>query len=491
MNLPSGKVLMIHPPYVHYSKEFLRDGTPFLPLGLLYAGQILEDTQNALIQYHDCQLHNLDEREVGDFDSIGIHVMGAQNIAPAHQVYTSLLERGINPGRIYFGGQGIESLELNEFEKIFPKANQVRRETLVENNYWEISIREQLEKVPEEDLRIYLSNELTLLFSQGCRYNCSFCGAQTGRKERFYNTKDNLKAYFDKAEKLNIKELSGYVTSLDFFQQALRGGDVGGLKRQLRDIVDLKEEYGISLRLRALTRADSYMCASEDEELLDLVKKAGFYQFGFGADGAANVKLLKAMGKGDLDLESRLLASFVHAEKKGFIPEILYVFGIEEDTEETLKETENLCTGLLDTFKDSIYRGFPAKDFIPGNRNWRRLEWKQSKAYTELLARPELFANLGFEVLANVISHPQKEERRRVNQYAIEMSYYAHQMGRVQSFLTVPIMETDGHELMTERSFILFKNIIRNYAQNISKILTLENLPRYREELNQLIPKDT
>ena len=94
------------------------------------------------------------------------------------------------------------------------------------------------------------------------------------------NTKDNLRAYFDKAKKIGIKSLNAYITSLDFFQQALKGGDTKKLKKQLRVIVNLQEEYGISLRLRALTRADSYMCASKDEELVSLEKKRVFISLG-------------------------------------------------------------------------------------------------------------------------------------------------------------------------------------------------------------------
>jgi len=491
-SLPTGNVLMIHPQYVHYSGKFARDETPFLPLSLLYAGQILEKTQNATIQYHDCQLHDITERkDLGNYDSIGINVMGAQNIAPAYELYYSLIDIGISPDKIYFGGQGVEDLETTEFDTIFSNANLVRRRELVGSNYWNVSIRDQLEKFPLDDLRTYLGNELTLLFSQGCMFSCNFCGAETGKKETFYDTEDNLRTYLDKAKELGIESLDAYVTSLDFFQQALNGGDIRKLKKQLQSIVNLQEEYGINLRLRALTRADSYILASKDDELVDLVKKAGFYQFGFGADGAANVKLLQAMKKGTADLESKLLESFDHAEKNGFTPEILYVFGIEEDTEETLEETRELCEGLLNSFSSSIYRGFPAKNFIPGNRNWKRTDWKNSDAYQKLLDNPRLFADLGFEALANNVSHPNEKERKLVNRFAVEMSYVAHQLGRVQSFLTVPIMETDGHELMDKDSFELFRKIIDNYAPEFSGFLTLDNLPEYRTRLNRLIPKDT
>tara|TARA_Y100000034_G_scaffold131104_1_gene191088 strand:+ start:1165 stop:2652 length:1488 start_codon:yes stop_codon:yes gene_type:complete len=487
-NLPSGNVLMVHPPYAHYSGEFIRDSAPFLPLGLLYAGQILGEYG---IEYHDCQLQDINERDFGDYDSIGVNVMGTQNIAPAYKLFTSLLERRIDPNRIYLGGQGVEGLEPSEFESIFPNANQVARSELIKGGYWNVSIREQLEKLPEEDLETYLENELTLLFSQGCQYSCTWCGAQTGMLEGFYDTEENLRTYFDRAKEFGITNLDTYVTSLDFFQQALKGGDTERIKKRLRDIINLKEEYGIDLRLRALTRANSYVSASEDEELMDLVKEAGFYQFGFGGDGAANKDIQKAMNKGTTDLKSDILKSFKHMEKKGFIPEILYVFGIKEDTEETLRETRDLCTRLLDHFPSLIYRGFPAKDNILGNLNWRNPEWKESEAYRKLLANPELFVNLGFETLANIVSHPDEEKRRLVNQCAVEMSHYAHELGRVQSFLTVPIMESDGHELMDENSFEMFKDIVSKYAPEISSLLTLENLPNYREKLNQLIPKDT
>ena len=384
--LPTGNVLMVHPQYVHYSHDFARDKTPFLPLGLVYAGQILEGNGGSTITYHDSQLHDITERDDLDrYDSVGINVMGTQNIAAAHRLYTTLLDMGVNPDKIYFGGQGVEDLNAEEFGRIFPQSNLVPRSALVTGSYWSHSIRDQLKKFSEKDLETYLSNELTLLFSQGCKYACHFCGAQTSKKETFFDTKENLRVYFDTAKQLGINGLSAYATSLDFFQQALKGGNPTKLKRQLQDIVEVQEEYGIGLRLRALTRADSYMRAAEDEDLMGLVKKAGFYQFGFGADGAANVRLLRAMHKGTKDLESKLLEAFYHSERNGFTPEILYVFGIEEDTEGTLQETRDLCVGLLNKFQTSIYRGFPAKNFIPGNFNWTRADWKKSATRQKLL----------------------------------------------------------------------------------------------------------
>jgi hypothetical protein len=488
--IPQGKTLLINPEYVHYNGTE-QDPIAVLPLGLLYAGQLLESLGTS-VSYQDNQLHPLSERtDLDQFDSFGITVMGAQSISVAHRTYRSLLERGIPPEQIYFGGQGVEDLTEEEFQTLFPRTHVITTNDLQTPEYWSTSIRNQLDKISEEDMRVYLGNEIAIPLSQGCKYSCSFCGAQTAEKEKFFNVEENLEAYFRKAKQLGIDKLSGYVTSLDFFQQA-DGGNIELLKKQMRTIIDVQEKYGVKIKLRALTRADSYMKATHDEELMGLVKRAGFTQFGFGADGAADVSLLKAMRKGNQDLRSDLIKAFAHAESYGFVPEILYVFGITNDTPETLIKTRELCEALLTDFSSSVYRGFPAKDFIPGNRNWKKKSWKQSGAYRKLLADPRQFINLGFETLANVISHEDLEKRICVNREAVAMSAIAHRLGRVQSYLTIPLMETDGHELMDQETFETFKHIAAHYVlKEILNKLTLENLPEYREELNKCIPKDT
>ena len=491
-DVPNGEALLIHPPYVHYEGDFMRDPSPFLPVGLLYAGEMLERSGSARVAYHDFQLRDLNGKYVEGYDSFGITVMGTQNIAPAHQVYGSLVGRGVDPSKISVGGQGVEGLSQEEFERVFPGANQTSRGSLMGSpSYWNADLRKQIGKFSDQDLRTYLGSELTLLVSQGCLFSCTFCGAQTRQPETFYNTRDNLDYLLERARGLGLEGLAFYCTSLDFFQQALKGGDIRKLERVLKDIAALKDRHGITVRLRALTRADSYLEATESQELLNLVKAAGFTTLGFGADGAANIALLRAIRKGTGNLGYQLLRAFEHAEESGFVPEILYVFGIPEDTEETLQQTRDLCADLLRRFPTSVYRGFPAKNWIPGNPNWREdQQWRGSPAQGKLLSDPSLFLNLGFEALANPLSHPNPQARKLTNKYAIEMSLQAHKLGRVQSFLTVPIMETDGHELMDEGSFEALREIISNYAPDIAPHLTLENLSEYRKELNRRIPKD-
>jgi hypothetical protein len=52
-------------------------------------------------------------------------------------------------------------------------------------------------------------------------------------------------------------------------------------------------------------------------------------------------------------------------------------------------------------------------------------------------------------------------------------------------------METDGHELMDKETFGRFKEIAAYYVPlEILNKVTLDNLPKFREEINKRIPKD-
>jgi hypothetical protein len=494
--MPTGRILLIHPPYVHYARlegdrPFLRDPSPFLPVAPLYAGSVIEALGAGEVEYFDCQFHDLTRKtNLAEYDSIAIAVMGAQNLAPAVETFR-LVTRSVAPARVFVGGQAAEALSEAELTCLFPGASRVRRAAL-QGTPAGMSARlgRQIDKLSDEDQKAYLESELTLPFSQGCMFGCNFCGAQIRQREQFFDTAGNLEDYAIRAVRHGIGELSFYCTSLDFFQQALPGGDLSSLTHRLEKIIEIGRRYGVRLRLRALCRADSYVAAAKSRELFDLLRAAGFHTFGFGADGAASTALLRAMKRGSDELGSDLLAAFAHAEANGLVPEILYVFGIPEDTTATLGETRALCTGLLREFPTSIYRGFPAKNQIPGNRNWQSTAWLGSETYRTLFGRPELFANLGFEALANETSHPNPSHRKLVNRFAIEMSHTAHEMGRVLSYLTIPVTVAEDPALMDDASFEIFRAIVSRYAPDVADGLRLPDLPRWRAVLNERIPKD-
>ncbi|GAB2621825.1 hypothetical protein GCM10027168_62170 [Streptomyces capparidis] len=496
--LPTGRTLMIHPPYVHDDYlagdgPFTPDRLPFLPVAPLYAAELLERQGLAEATLFDCQLHDLREADdLAEYDSFGIAAMGAQNIAPAARVHRWLTgERGVPPERVHVGGQGVERLSGEEFARIFPGARKAERQPLAGlPGAMDIDLERQLGRLSEQDLRTYLTHELTLPFSQGCMFGCSFCGAQTQQRERFFNVRAHLEGACRLARRLGLSSLYLYCTSLDFFQQALPGGDLALLTGRLEVLVEVRERYpDLDLGLHALTRADSYNAAMRSEQVRDLVLRAGFDRFGFGADGAASVEVLRAMRKHADTLRSDLVTAFHHMEENGLVPEILYVFGVPEDTRDTLAETRALCGLLLETFPSSEYRGFPAKNEIPGNANWNRPGWRGSAGHRRLLEEPDHFLNLGFETLANEISHPDPELRLMVNHYAVDMSRHAHDLGRVRSYLTLPVADP-GTPLMDEPTLAVFRDVVAHYAPDLAPGLTAANLAEHRAAVNSAIPKD-
>ena len=282
-----------------------------------------------------------------------------------------------------------------------------------------------------------------------------------------------------------------YDSPLTFHIAALTG-KIDSIKNRLKKIIEVQNKYSnLIVKRRVLDRADAYVRASKDKELVNLEKKAGYYEFGIGADGAASVEILKKMRKGDLDLKNNLLKAFKHCEENQRIPEILYIFGDKDHNKEILKKTKELCLYLLNEFSSSIYRGFPAKTWMIGNRNWTEdTSWRNSLEYKELLNNPELFISLEVTSLQNYISMPNKELRKLTNKYAVEMSFEAHKIGRVQSLLTIPPMKKDGYELMDLESFEKLKEIIGIYMPNLANGLTLGNLNDYYKEINRALPKD-
>jgi hypothetical protein len=491
-----GQTLLIQPAYPHLAEDFVRDPTPTLPVSLLYAGEFLE-RRGHQVRYFDCQLRDLNVEDVSDYDTFGVTVMGAQNIVSAYFVYKSLTSvHGINPERILLGGQGVEYLTSDEFSSIFPGSVLIPRSESTRDQ-WDVNLARQIGKIDTKDLSLYLTNELTLPFSQNCAYACTFCAAANGRQERFYDTKGNLEIILKKANGLGIRDLKFYVTSLDFFQQALghKDQDVSSLAERLESIVELSEKYGIKTKLRALTRIDSYNAAMESQGLLGLVKSAGFYQFGFGVDGTSSIEVLRKIKKRIKtekgSPEQQLWQAFSHCTENGFTAENLSVIGVRGQTSaERLADERDLCIRLLQDFPSSVLRIFPAKDEIPGSVNWRSFKPRKPEAHTKLFLDPIMFLNLGYETFANCISHPDQQERRTVNHYVVEIGSEADEMGQLESCQTIPIMETDGHELMSSDDLGKYVRSIEEFVPEIASSLTVENLPQFRQELNGIIPRD-
>ena len=508
--LISGKrILLIFPPYPHFAGDFVRDPAATLSMSMVYAGELIEQghlikgEQNE-VSYFDCQLHDIRDKKLGEYDYFGMSVMGGQNIVSAYDTFNVLVKGfGIDPSRIFLGGQGIEYLFPDEFKAIFPQANFMPRQTNEIEGYWNISLERQIEKFPEEDIRAYFGNELTLLFSQGCVFPCTFCAADKRNPEQFYNTQDNFGYFLRKAKQLGIRDLSFYATSLDFFQQwfdKLKNPNPREVLSRLEYMADAQEKYGVKANIRALARKDTFNSAMGHQGITDIVKSAGFYSFGIGGEGVFTKGRLEAIRK-DVNAykdtpERQCLQFYETCQEHGFIADNLYVLGFNDilnkgrDPRIELKTEEKSILALLTKFPNSVMRLYVAKEAVPGNDGWPLLRHTNPETHKRLMNNPNLILNIGYEVLANPESHPSKTYRKLVNHTLIKVASFADERKQLVNYHTIPILETDGYEILDMEDLLVYKKIIGKFAPDITSSLTLENMPDLRSVLNRRIDRD-
>lgn len=494
---PGDRFLMIKPQYEHFGKStaFRRDPNAVFPVSEVYASALIE-RGGIHVSFFDRQLHDLETAQLGDYEGFGIAVRGPQSISVCFETWDLLVNQfGKDPKRIYFGGQGIEPFDDDEFQRMFPGSVFVKRETKLED-YWTLSFDEFLNRFDDEDLDVYLRNELTLPFSQGCLYGCRFCAAQIKQSETFYNTRDNLEAFLKKASALGIEKVSYYATSLDFFQQAKKapGHDIKRLTERLADMVEVHRKYPVKVRARVLSRIDSLNDAMEHPELMDLFQAAGFGKVGFGVDGIASQKIWEETGKGYLksagEPELQLLKAYESLSKRAITPENLYVFGHEGlDTAESLQAFERLSVSMMDDFPNSVYRGFVAKQ-IPGSSFWNNFREVNREGYQQLLDKPSTFMNKGYETLANPLTHPNVESRKLINYAGVKVSHEAHKRKQLQGSHTLPLTDT-GTDILDEAGYALFVETTDEYLPAWLRGSKLEDYAEAAPQINQYLPRDT
>jgi hypothetical protein len=494
---PGANMLMIKPQYEHFGgkNQFKPDRHAVLPVSELYASALIE-RGGVRVAFFDRQLHDLAQAKLADYDAFGIAVRGPQSIAVSYETWDLLVKTfGVDPKRIYFGGQGIEPLDEEEFQVLFPGSVLVKRNTDIED-YWELSFAEFLDRFDDEDMRVYLNNELTLPFSQGCMYGCKFCAAQVQQSETFYNTRDNLDGFLRKASALGIKKLSYYATSLDFFQQAKKapGHDITRLTARLQDMIDVQSKYGVQVSARVLSRIDSLNDAMEHADLMDLFQQAGFGKVGFGVDGIASQRIWEQTGKGYLrsagEPQLQLLKAYESLSKRGITPENLYVFGHDGlDTAASLDAFERLSVSLMDAFPNSVYRGFVAKQ-VAGSSYWQYFRRFNADNYLKLLQEPWRFMNKGYEMLANPLTHPNREARKIINYTGVKVSYEAHKRKQLQGSHTLPLAD-DGTDVLDEQGYALFMQTTSEYLPASLRASSLRDYAECSAEINRYLPRDT
>lgn len=171
----------------------------------------------------------------------------------------------------------------------------------------------------------------TMFTSRACPYECVFCASRSiwGRKVRYHSPERVIEEIRLLHERYKVEHI-------------LFKDDTFGLKRER--VVDICEgiiRYGKRLYFSCLARVDSL-----DEDLLALMKRAGFFHICFGIE-SGNEEIMKNLKKGITKDEAR--RTLKHANKLGFKTFCTFMIGNPGDTRRTVMDTISFAVELNPT----------------------------------------------------------------------------------------------------------------------------------------------
>jgi radical SAM superfamily enzyme YgiQ (UPF0313 family) len=246
--------------------------------------------------------------------------------------------------------QGVYSINdlKDDFEDI--NGNPIKKAEIVENldelpfPDWEQCPPDSYPKAPHG---VVVNNYPIglVMTSRGCPFRCTFCSSHNFYKGVRFRSVDNvIKEIKYLIEKFHIKELHFLDDNL-----TLKKSYVLELCKRIKEEnikIDWTPNNGI--------RADAF-----DDEVAVAMKDCGCYMIVFGIE-AVNKDMLKRVKKGET-IET-ITEAINCANRNGFVTLGNFIFGLPEDTEETINETIDYAV------KSKLDRaGFFALSVLPGS----------------------------------------------------------------------------------------------------------------------------
>lgn len=372
---------------------------------------------------------------------VGINLLGAPYIPEAIKLQKRIEEETSERKAFLLGGQVISGLGEQQLKRLFGENSyngnldenlkrilEIPNRKLVPANM--TSLIDVYKRIPDEVMKEYLSREFSLYVSNGCLYNCSFCGVfERTRQDGMGNKIKAGETYREpqiigqdldyltrRAKKLGINNFSIYMSNLDVFQNPEQ------LLKFAYEVQKVKKSHsGFKIKLRGLSTVTSFLEArKKNPNSIEQIIAAGFDTVGFGIDGFGQ-EIWNAVHKSH-NTESKCFDAIKCARESGITPEILMVFGHPKaDNNESLEAALKFTEKMIEDY-GAIPRPHVDKSFIPGNDDWANPPNEATRQSIErLMQHPELFQSLDFTALPTSLSHPNPKLRELTTDYFLKM----------------------------------------------------------------------
>ena len=335
-------ILMIYPetPTTFYSfrnaLKFISKKSAEPPLGLLTVAALLPKTWQ--VKLIDMNVESLKDKHFREVDFVFISGMDIQ-IKSFQNVVKKCNQKGI---KVVAGGPmvtmdhskflGVDHFVLNEAEITLPHfLNDLKTDSL--RKVYSTSDFPDISQTPIPrwdllDMSKYAN--LSMQYSRGCPFNCEFCSItflngrlpRTKSKDQFLNELDSL------------------------YQWGWRGGvfivddNFIGNKSKLKSevlpaVINWSEQYEFPFKFST----EASINLADDQELIDLMVKAGFHSTFIGIE-TPNDASLKECGKTH-NRKRNLLDSVKILQKSGLMVSAGFIVGFDNDTPNIFKQQIN------------------------------------------------------------------------------------------------------------------------------------------------------
>jgi hypothetical protein len=373
-------------------------------------------------------------------DVIGISILGSPYIPQGIKLAKELRTQGYQ-GRFFLGGPIMENISLDDWQKLF-QANGLDKIVPIQqeldlalalgqhNNLPKIdhsSMSKAIEALPEYMRRAYFEKEFCIFTSDGCIFNCTFCGAHKNRKETFRDPT----AFRDEMATITkmVAKYAGPKPEYEIYLSTLDGLQTRETMEQTLTII--REEFdnaGVFVPLRFLaTSKYTSMALKSDPAILKRWYNLGVRCIGIGVDGD-DEETWNQLRKNHNDRDEIRLA-LTGIQDAGMTAEAFMIFGGPHEKPEATEKAVTACKNLSQ--QGVKVRPYFMKLRTP--KNWdATLKHTKDEEEARFIIDPfldnlDLFYHLEYAMLGSKLTNPDPGQRDRVNKAFLEVVDYLNQ----------------------------------------------------------------